>query len=738
MTNDSKNNGPIIRIDAPEGIDELTLAQVVVGNRWLLKAERTEDENPFKLHKPLQQLYEGALKVYRAQLERMFKALDRYVEQNTSLVKAGQRLFTLAQLRELAQIIQDHHTGLAIGFFGPESVSPEEVKRLIRLGVIPKSAAKIIDDAYAYGQLLAVINAQVKSRDANLPAMSLENVRQRLKRNPIPLTAAEVAARDWAKVGAATYVRGLGNRVSQQFETLAIEADKDLQRRMQTAIKEELSTNIARRETWRKLRSELGHRTKDWSRDFGRIAATEKQAAMQEGQTQRLIAREGDPRNVLVAKVPSGNACAHCVRLHLTSGAGSNPKVFRLSDLRENGTNVGRKANDWRPIVGPTHPWCFPAGVSIRTFAGPKLIQDMNVDDLVFTHKGRWKKVLRLSMRIHDGEMFTVTVAGSEASRTYRVTPEHPLLTARGWVQVKDLTTDDVIAFDPVRFEDADVEYLGFQVLSIEKKVTSERVYNFAVEGDESYCLEDGLVSHNCECALVHIPEGWGFNKDGDLVPQRTRKSWTLERDLAKALSYGDSVPLRGVTVRVGDPEKLAAINEVLERTPKALFNKLTGVTLITTDHPSQNSHLEDHDYAYWTGNEIRLMQTLPLDKVRGVLEHELGHAPNVYLVHRLGSVAAVQKWHRKLYKIAEKEGFVSEYAQKLPIECAAEVVKMYLFDRPKLVLEYPKQFTFVHKYLQPILRASGNTPTRRRSTEVKAQLQPVPASLVENPSSTF
>lgn len=47
------------------------------------------------------------------------------------------------------------------------------------------------------------------------------------------------------------------------------------------------------------------------------------------------------------------------IALHITYGCRySAPKVFKLSELISNGTNIGRKVNEWKPTVGSTHPWC--------------------------------------------------------------------------------------------------------------------------------------------------------------------------------------------------------------------------------------------------------------------------------------------------------------------------------------------------------------------------------------------
>lgn len=47
--------------------------------------------------------------------------------------------------------------------------------------------------------------------------------------------------------------------------------------------------------------------------------------------------------------------CSHCQRLY---NGPNGPRVFKLSTLEANGTNVGRKANDWLAVIGSTHPNC--------------------------------------------------------------------------------------------------------------------------------------------------------------------------------------------------------------------------------------------------------------------------------------------------------------------------------------------------------------------------------------------
>jgi hypothetical protein len=300
---------------------------------------------------------------------------------------------------------------------------------------------------------------------------------------------------------------------------------------------------------------------------------------------------EGPPSGIFVAKIPKPDACDDCVRLHLTAGQGSRPRIFKLSELVENGTNRGLKRAEWRPVIGTIHPWCA-------------------------------------CMLVH---------------------------VPSGWT-----------------FEDEPDEPGNFV------RVASKKAWK----------TKDG--------------KPWRPS----LVPDSLRRGDVFTRDLQKAfMTYGDSVPTHGVSIRVSDPSIVKEIERVIHTTPQEIFHKDVGVTLITTDHPRPQVALEEHDLAYWTGNEIRLSTELPVEKVANVLRHELGHSLNVYLINVMGSEKPVRDWHDKLFAISKEEGFVSGYAKTLPIENAAEATRLYLYERMRLMLDYPRTFTFLHLAYKPIWR---------------------------------
>ncbi len=891
-----------IRVEAPEGTDLLDIAQAVVGPYVLLKAEPLKySARTFRHYRAMAESSEAFEKAYIGQLDKVLKEVRLYAEKRIVLgqldkaegKKPYRSIASPEHIHDIRMLVSDYHLAFIVAQLGAQYVSAGQVQRLIDEGKLPQdlayafqpapgekpaSAAEVIAQAYNYGIAMG--------RDPRLRSAASEiSLPDFMAAAGTPqLSEQEKSAREWAARNAANTIVGLGNKVADDFTTIAIEADAELRARYQQDIREELDMNIERKESWRKAASEMGHRTGDWARDFKRIAATEKHNAMQQGLTAGLIEREGDPDDINVAKQPAPDACPDCNRLHLTAGPGSPPKIFRLSELQANGTNVGKKRNAWKAVVGAVHPWCFPAGHRVTTRRGLVPIEDICVGDYVWTHLARWRKVERTSKRLYRGDLIELRMA----DKVLKTTPEHPFLTKHGWVAADELQRNahvgagahqcvgrDVHDRPPERVEvgflalilrqlagsavpvagvnfdaqqvlrvgqvaverpdgvlrrpsppegllgegyvhhalvlghgtvdvagaraphllrdwarlaagsvvrrarvalalfgrplrsyqaalltdrpdghasvaqsrrdgtsrgavgcgegfDAhargvggddgsdgqvelaghDVAYHGVAVRSTRRVPFEGYVYNFAVADDESYECE-GFVAHNCACELIHIPNGWAFDEDGNLMPESLLRSELLSGDLRKAdthLTYNNIVPERGVAIRIGDPVKMAACEAVVAQCPPEIFDKRVGVTLICEDEPRVDNAMDEHDLAYWTGNEIRISGRLPVDRIDFVIKHELGHSLNVWLMYKWGGEDKVIRWHKRLYQLSEREGFVTPYAKTMAIENAAELTRLYLFERKLIMQQFPKAFAMLDAAYRDIWRPRDYT----------------------------
>ncbi|MDQ3169794.1 MAG: Hint domain-containing protein, partial [Acidobacteriota bacterium] len=599
-----------VRVDAPASWDDLMIAQAIVGPHMLVKAESSPIADVWYRDRPMRELSERLIDRYREMLARMIDAVRLYIEQHIVSGRLGKSarpaLVTPEQLDAIRRIIGDHHAAFVAGGIEPSAISPYELQRLRASGLVTgdlvyvfgtgtAAPMRVIEDAFQYGRDLGSVSHPKEKRP--IEARSYQEWRDRTAQPP--MTEAERSTVSWASTKAAQEIRGLGNRVSDNFATIAIEADQEQRRQYENVIREELSANVEAREGWRKVVTALGDRTDDWARDLGRIAATEKHGALQEGQAAAMKRKSGRKSgDVRVAKQPNPDACKNCLRLFMEGGT---PRIFWLSELEANGTNVGRKVAEWLPTVGPVHPWCFPAGTSIETEAGPLAIEVVETGTLVRTHLGRLRAVQRLSQRIHRGDLVVIT-AGDDL---LEATPEHPLLTQRGWVRASAVEIGDQLfrpphlattAQEPVAH---DVHYHAVPVTSATRRPFDGVVYNFSVEEDESY-VAGGFAVHNCACELVEVPEGWAFDESGDLVPEILKRSALLESSLQKSAAslkqpmlFGGAGGDGGVTVRIGDPLLRAAVEAVIARTPSEIFTRATGVTLITTDHPRLTNALD-------------------------------------------------------------------------------------------------------------------------------------------------
>lgn len=255
---------------------------------------------------------------------------------------------TDAQLHEIRDIIRTYHAAFIVNNLGPEAVDPETLKKLQDAGLVDEHTDNLAEEAYLYGQLLAFKD------DPLVQTMTYDQFKQYVRDVGIPLGPIERRAVDWAAHSSAQYVVGLGNRVDTATGALLVEADAQLREQMRSTIQTLTAESIARRETAKQLKSKLGWATGDWTRDLDRIAVTEIQDSLNHGTADHYSERYGS--DVEVFRQPAPDACKHCLRLFI--GNDGVPRIFKLSQLVANGTNVGRKANDWQPVVGTVHPHC--------------------------------------------------------------------------------------------------------------------------------------------------------------------------------------------------------------------------------------------------------------------------------------------------------------------------------------------------------------------------------------------
>lgn len=264
-------------------------------------------------------------------------------------------MISSATMAELRRLVQDHLLGYMVDCYGPGTLPRTEIERLVGLGIIDAAAGEqikqdFLEDAF----VAAMVIARLEDAGRSASRYSAAELEAEIKRNPIALSETDKRAVEWARQGAALNCRHLGERAAQAAEDVTWTYNEAQRAADEASIRDATAQAVDERRTAKWLRGELGRRLDMYEQDLDRIACTELQDAHNEGAARGILNKHGD--DAIVCKIPNPKACGTCRKLYL-DGEG-NPKLFKLADLVANGTNVGRRREDWLPVVGTTHPWC--------------------------------------------------------------------------------------------------------------------------------------------------------------------------------------------------------------------------------------------------------------------------------------------------------------------------------------------------------------------------------------------
>ncbi|HLF59932.1 MAG TPA: LAGLIDADG family homing endonuclease [Acidimicrobiia bacterium] len=233
----------------------------------------------------------------------------------------------------------------------------------------------------------------------------------------------------------------------------------------------------------------------------------------------------------------------------------------------------------------PSPHACFPAGTRIITDEGFKAIEKIEPDDLVLTHEGRFRKVAETMQRQIDEDLFRLTIG----NQTVTATNNHPVLVLRDgqhrWVAVGDVMLDEPV-FTMPNAESARPNGIAAPVMQIERIPFSGTVYNFQVEGDESY-VANGVVVHNCFILSV---------KDDLVNPGGIMDLWVREARIFKFGSGAGSnfSQIRGENERLSGGGKSSGVMSFLKIGDRAAGAIKSGGTtrraakmvILDVDHP--------------------------------------------------------------------------------------------------------------------------------------------------------
>ena len=267
-------------------------------------------------------------------------------------------LFNEGDIKKILGVVDLSTAKLVAQVLGKDFLSKEDLDLLHRHGV---DLAKLIPrfpphlQAFLFGRVSSALGVK---------PTSLITYSEFLKFLPkmgqfMPSTA-EMAFYAVAAKKTYNHIKGLGDRIKSQVRNeVSSEEMSYLQAKAladtHEKIRKEILEGTFEKRSCSKISSKIAEQMQDWGRDWTRIVETECQDVFNLGRAQIMME---DGKNPLVYFDVFPGACKHCIRLYLTNGVGSQPRLFRLSELLANGNNYGLKTKDWKPTIHPVHPFC--------------------------------------------------------------------------------------------------------------------------------------------------------------------------------------------------------------------------------------------------------------------------------------------------------------------------------------------------------------------------------------------
>jgi hypothetical protein len=254
------------------------------------------------------------------------------------------------QIKKIREIIEKHFNTFIIQNLGADILSSETIQKLKDRGLLDKilPGLDLFTTAYTVGK-----------RRGTLPMIPNKQDLDSLKL--IGLTDQDLKSLEYIRTSAGHYIKNLESTVSNQVITKIMDANKERNFTMVgDIVKPVFERAIEESHSIYQITRNLRELTGDMVRDWKRVSITTMNDAYNQGAVNEIVSRNKDKGKddtlVYMNVVRDENTCSHCLENYLEPSG--KPRVFRLSELLANGTNVGRKAANWLPTVPPQHVNC--------------------------------------------------------------------------------------------------------------------------------------------------------------------------------------------------------------------------------------------------------------------------------------------------------------------------------------------------------------------------------------------
>lgn len=317
-------------------------------------------------------------------------------------------IFNNEQIQEILSLVDFRFADLVWKIFGPSHLTSQDKENLKKHGIDPGSLVKKIPPYWA-NWMFGLLSGKLSDYQAK--QISYKDLLDYLARRQYETPSKrEIEEYEMACNRTYGYLKGLGDKMKKDISSYISDSELRMRMEQERTIKEGVKRGIVERDTTKLIAAKISNQLNDWSRDWNRIVETEYQGVFNMGRVQSYM-REGDGPNTLIYFDVYPAACRHCIRLYLTAGIGSEPKLFTAEELIGNGTNIGRRVADWKPtIITAVHPFCYDDKVEVLTNKGWKFFKDLDKTELFLsinpeTGEGEYVPAVAWINQYYEGDM---------------------------------------------------------------------------------------------------------------------------------------------------------------------------------------------------------------------------------------------------------------------------------------------------------------------------------------------
>lgn len=262
------------------------------------------------------------------------------------------KVLTPHQIHEVLEIVDRYTLTFLAKHVGTDVLSKED-KEVLKNAGIDISKFNLHDSNIAQAFKFGILSDAMGHAAAQ--KYTYGQFKESLKSGTfIPLNSQEKSMLQSLQYSTYANVKKLGGNIKNDISTGIVEVDRSGQARAGKVVRDATEEAIRKRKDVTEIVSMLGEKTGQWNRDLLKIANYNMHEAFNQGRVANI---ERDPSKRVYFDVFPGS-CKSCIKAYLTAGFGSEPKVFKIEDLRANGSNIGKKLRDWQSTISPQHPNC--------------------------------------------------------------------------------------------------------------------------------------------------------------------------------------------------------------------------------------------------------------------------------------------------------------------------------------------------------------------------------------------